>query len=128
MSAPLRVLVVDDEPLICWSIAETLGMSGDIVTEVHTGAAAVRAVGETSEPMDVVMLEYSLPDVHHLGLLSTLRRLSPASRVILMSAHASPETVIEALSRGASRFLSKPFDMGDVPAVVHDVARSREHA
>jgi CheY-like chemotaxis protein len=40
----LRVLVVDDEPLICWSIAETLGHSGDVVTEAESGQAAIRAL------------------------------------------------------------------------------------
>jgi two-component system, NtrC family, nitrogen regulation response regulator GlnG len=123
MSAPLRVLVVDDEPLVCWSIAETLGAGGDIVTEAHTGAAALRALSEASQPVDVVFLDYQLPDVHHLSLLSTFRRVSPASRVILMSAHATPEIVEEALGRGASRVIGKPFDMCDVLALVHDVAK-----
>ena len=71
MTAPMRVLVVDDEPLICWSIAETLGAGGDIVTEAHTGAAALRAVSEASEPLDVVILDYNLPDVQTPNLLFT---------------------------------------------------------
>jgi DNA-binding NtrC family response regulator len=119
MSAPLRVLVVDDEPLICWSIAETLAAAGDIVTEAHTGAAALRALAETSQPLDVVLLDYKLPDVHNLSLLSAFRRLAPASRVILMSAHATSEVMKKALGLGASRVISKPFDMRDVPALVH---------
>jgi DNA-binding NtrC family response regulator len=118
---------VDDEPLICWSIAETLGAGGDIVTEAYTGAAALRAVSEASEPLDVVILDYNLPDVQTLNLLSTLLRLSPASRVILMSAHATPDIVNEALDRGASQFLGKPFDMGLVPPLVHNVVTLREH-
>jgi two-component system KDP operon response regulator KdpE len=126
VTAPLRVLVVDDEPLICWSIAETLEAEGDIVTEAHTGAAALRELAEAREPLDVVILDYNLPDVRNLNLLSTLRRLSPASRVILMSAHVRPEIVDEALDLGASRFLDKPFDMRILPALVHEVA-SREH-
>jgi two-component system nitrogen regulation response regulator GlnG len=121
-SSSLRVLVVDDEPLICWSLAETLRDRGDIVTEARTVAAAVRALSENSQPIDVVLLEYQLPDVHNLSLLSTVRRLSPASRVILMSAYATPEVAKEALARGASRVIHKPFDMRDVPAMVHDVA------
>jgi DNA-binding NtrC family response regulator len=120
-SAPLRVLVVDDEPLICWSLAETLGDRGDIVTEARSGAAALRALSEAKEPIDVVLLDYKLPDVHNLSLLSTVRRLSPASRVILMSAYATPEIAKDALAQGAVRVVNKPIDMHDVPALVHDV-------
>jgi DNA-binding NtrC family response regulator len=117
-------LVVDDEPLICWSLAETLGDSGDIVTDAGSGAAAVRALSEAGELIDVVLLDYKLPDMHNLSLLSTLRRLSPASRVILMSAYATPELAEDALALGAVRVINKPIDMCDVPALVHDAAQS----
>jgi DNA-binding NtrC family response regulator len=119
-SAALRVLVVDDEPLICWSLAETLGARGDIVTEAGSGAAAVRALSEAREPIDVVLLDYKLPDVHNLSLLATVRRLSPSSRVILMSAYATPDIAKDALALGAARVVNKPIDMHDVPALVHD--------
>src|SRR5579864_1731556 len=107
-SSSLVVLVVDDEPLICWSLAETLGDRGDIVIEADTGAAAMRALSEAREPIDVVLLDYELPDVHNLSLLSAMRRLWPDSRVILMSAHATPEIAKEALALGVSRVISKP--------------------
>src|SRR5581483_3531585 len=113
-SAPLRVLVVDDEPLMCWSLAETLAERGDIVTEAESGAAGAR------EPIDVVLLDYNLPDVRDLSLLATVRRLSPSSRVILMSAYATPELAEHALALGAVRVVNKPIDMHDVPALVHD--------
>jgi DNA-binding NtrC family response regulator len=123
-SPPLRVLIVDDEPLMRWSLAETLTDRGDVVWEAQTGAAAVRALSETSAPVDVVLLDYMLPDTQNLSLLSTVRRLSPASRVIVMSAYATPEIATQALAQGASRVIDKPFDMCDVPAMVHDVTRA----
>jgi DNA-binding NtrC family response regulator len=116
---PLRVLVVDDEPLICWSLAETLGDAGDIVTEAQSGNAAMRVVHEAREPIDVVLLDYRLPDVHNLSLLSALRRLSPASRIILMSGEATLDLALRALALGASCVVRKPIDMRDVPALVH---------
>jgi DNA-binding NtrC family response regulator len=122
---PLRVLVVDDEPLISWSFAETLVGSGDIVTEAGSGAAAVRPLSDAREPMDVVLLDYKLPDVMNLSLLATVRRLSPSSRVILMSASATQEIAGDALALGAAHLVNKPIDMHDVPALVHDAARSR---
>lgn len=123
--SPLRVLVVDDEPLICWSLAEMLRGNGDIVTEARTGAAAVRALSEAGGAIDVVLLDYQLPDVHDLSLLSTVRRLSPSSRVILMSAFTTPDIASEALALGAAGVVNKPIDMHDVPALVHVAARSR---
>jgi two-component system nitrogen regulation response regulator GlnG len=121
-SSPLRVLVVDDEPLICWSLAETLSDLGDVVIETGTGAEAMRAL-RANEPVDVVLLDYRLPDVQNLSLLSTIRRRWPDSRVILLSAYMTPEIATEALARGASRAISKPVDMSDVFPLVHDVAR-----
>lgn len=118
-SSPLRVLVVDDEPLICWSLAETLGECGDIVTQAGSGAAAVRALCEAPTPVDVVLLDYKLPDVQYLSLLSAVRRLSPTTRVILMSAHLTPEIARTALALGAADLVNKPIDMHDVPALVH---------
>jgi CheY-like chemotaxis protein len=118
-SSPLRVLVVDDEPLMCWSIAETLGECGDTVTKAESGAAAVRALCGAPTPVDVVLLDYKLPDVQHLNLLMAIRRLSPATRVILMSAHVTPEIASTALALGASAVVNKPIDMHDVPALIH---------
>jgi CheY-like chemotaxis protein len=79
-SAPLRVLVVDDEPLICWSVAETLVSHGDLVAEAENGQEAVRALARAPEP-DVVLLDYCLPDSNDLGLLSKIRRLAPHTPV-----------------------------------------------
>lgn len=121
---PLRVLVVDDEPLVCWSLAQTLVECGDIVTEARTGAAAIRAMTDALEPADVVLLDYYLPDSRNLALLATLKRLSPSSRVILMSANFQPETAGDAMAMGAYCVIHKPIDMHDVPALVHGAVRS----
>jgi DNA-binding NarL/FixJ family response regulator len=123
---PLRVLIVDDEPLICWSLAETLGECGEVVTEASDGEAAVRALANAPAP-DVVLLDYQLPDSRDLRLLSTVRRLAPHSRVILMSAYCTPEIAKQALALGAYRVVSKPIDMHDVPALVREAAGSHPH-
>jgi len=56
---PLRVLIVEDEPLIRWSIAETLANSGHSVLEASDAASAVRALKEASRPVDIVLLDYT---------------------------------------------------------------------
>jgi CheY-like chemotaxis protein len=120
---PLRVLVVDDEALIRWSLAETLKGGGDIVTEAESGAAAVRALTGEAAPIDVVLMDFHLADVQGFTLLSTVRRLSPDSRVIMMSAHFTPEIARQALALGAEDVVNKPIDMDAVPSLVHGNGR-----
>ena len=108
----LRVLVVDDELLIRWSIVETLAAAGHIVTEAENGAGAVQAV--TANAVDAVVLDYRLPDSNDLTLLATIRRLAPGSAVILMTALGTPEVTQGALDLGAFQVIHKPFEMQDL--------------
>jgi DNA-binding NtrC family response regulator len=123
----LRVLVVDDEPLIRWSLAQTLEDGGDAVTEAESGEMAVHALTNAFPPPDVVLLDYRLPDSSDLGLLTTVRRLVPRSQVILMTAHCTPEVMSDALRLGAYRVIMKPFDLQTVAAFVHQAHASRPH-
>jgi DNA-binding NtrC family response regulator len=124
-SSQLRVLIVDDEPLICWSVAETLAECGDVVTNAGSSESAIRALATAPQPIDVVLLDYQLPDSGDLSLLSTVLRMSPDSQVILMSAHCTPEVAKNALALGAYDVVSKPFDMHEVPPLVHAAAHAR---
>ena len=114
ISPRLRVLVVEDELLIRWSIAETLGHAGHTVIEAENGAAAVRALKNSAEAVDAVMLDYRLPDSNDLTLLAAIRRLSPGSGVILMTAHGTPEVTKGALDLGAYEVMHKPFEIHDL--------------
>ena len=114
----MRVLVVEDERLIRWSIAETLALAGHTVLEAENGAAAIVALTLAAEPIDAILLDYRLPDSNDLSLLSNLRRLSPASPVILMTAFGTPEVTQGALDLGVYAVLNKPFEMHDLPDVL----------
>jgi DNA-binding NtrC family response regulator len=127
-SRPLRVLIVDDEPLISWAIGQTLADRGDAIIEAATGAAAVRALTDAKHAMDVVLLDYRLPGIQNLDLLALVRSLSPSSRVILMSGWVTPQIVADALALGAARVVMKPIDMEDVPALVHGALVGRSLA
>jgi DNA-binding NtrC family response regulator len=110
-SPVLRVLVIEDELLIRWSIAETLMNAGHDVIEADSAAAAVRVLMNPSAPVDAVLLDYRLPDSNDLTLLSTIRRLSPASAVVIMTAFGTPEVTTGALALGAYQVMNKPFDL-----------------
>jgi DNA-binding NtrC family response regulator len=117
-SPTLRVLVVEDERLIRWSIAETLAHAGHSVIEAENGAGALRSLTNSIEPVDAVLLDYRLSDSSDLNLLVDIRRLSPRSAVILMTAFGTPEITRGALDLGVFRVLNKPFDMGDLPSLL----------
>jgi two-component system response regulator AtoC len=113
-SAAARVLIVDDEYLVRWSLAETLRASGYEVTEAHDGASAIRAMTSA----DVVLLDLHLPDSRDLRVLAAMRQLSPRVPVIVMTAFRSLEVLKGALGLGAFAVIDKPFDMCDISPLV----------
>jgi DNA-binding NtrC family response regulator len=123
-SAP-SVLVVDDEALIRWSLAEMLGDRGYTVTEAGDGRMAVAALETAKEPFDVVLLDYRLPDSADLRLLEKVRRLAPTSQVIMITAHNSPELAQGAAALGAYRVISKPFEVESLAALVKQAQTDR---
>jgi len=113
MRAP-RVLVVDDERLVRWSIAETLGALGYAVIEAADAKSALDAF---DEDVDVVLLDLHLPDCNDMSVLARMRRIAPATPVIVMTAFATPAALNEAAAHGAP-ILPKPFDLHDLAARV----------
>ncbi len=115
---PLHVLVVDDEPLIRWSVTETLADLGLDVEQADCAASALQAITTTALPFDVVVLDLRLPDMHDLSLLATIRQLLPATPVVLMTAFGTPEIMADARHLGVSAVLNKPFELGELSRVV----------
>src|SRR4026209_2590388 len=103
----LRILVVEDEALIRWSIAETLGQQGHVVIEADTAASAVKAMEDADEDIDVVLLDYRLPDSNDLNLLANVRRLQPKSAVVMMTAYVTPEVTAGGHGLGGDPALDK---------------------
>jgi len=106
-----RVLVVDDEPLIRWSLAERLRADGHVVTEAGTAA---EAIDRAERGVDLVLLDYRLPDDDGLVVLRKLRDLDLDILVVMLTAHKGVETVVEAMKAGAYDYATKPFDLDDV--------------
>jgi two-component system response regulator AtoC len=125
ISPPLRVLVVDDEALIRWSLVETLTDTGHEAFAATDGCSAVRALSEATVPFDVMLLDFRLPDSNDLRLLSQVRRLAPRTQVVLMTAYGTPEVVKGAIDLGAFRVVGKPLEMTDVPALVAQAYAAR---
>jgi DNA-binding NtrC family response regulator len=127
-NARLTVLVVDDEALLRWSLAEVLRVSGHSVIEAASAREALDAISQPSSSIDAVLLDYRLPDSADLRLLEEIRRRLPRSPVVLMTAFGTPEMTQGALDRGAYCVLSKPFDMHGIERLITEAfGASRYH-
>jgi two-component system response regulator (stage 0 sporulation protein F) len=109
--ATRRILVVDDEWLMRWSIVETLSQRGYEVIEAGDARSAMQAIDR--EAVDLVLLDLRLPDADDLGLLTRIRQKIPATPVVLMTAFPTREVVEEATALGALVAI-KPFDLDDL--------------
>ena len=109
------VLVVDDEELIRWSLRERLKEDGLHVLEAGTGKQALE---QFRTGVDLVLLDYRLPDTDGLVVLRELKALDPDVLVILLTSFVSVEKAVEAIKLGAYHFANKPFNLDDVASTV----------
>jgi len=123
-NTPLHVLVVDDEPLIRWSVTETLSELGLDVEQADCAASALQVITTAALPIDVIVLDLRLPDMNDLSLLATIRQLLPETPVVLMTAFGTPEIIASARSLGVRGVLNKPFELSELSRLVLD-AHSR---
>jgi two-component system, NtrC family, response regulator AtoC len=109
------ILIVDDEELIRWSLRERLKTDGYEIVEAGTGREAIE---QFKAGVDLVLLDYRLPDIDGLSVLRELKKIDPDSLVILLTSFVSVETAVDAMKLGAFHFANKPFNVDDVAALV----------
>jgi DNA-binding NarL/FixJ family response regulator len=116
------VLVVDDHPVVADGIATLIGAESDlrVVGAVGTLAAA-RAVVAT-EPVDVVLMDLHLPDGGGVEGVREVRRLSPTTQVVVLTAHADDTVLLDAVEAGCTGFLMKSGPSTDVIAAIRAAA------
>jgi CheY-like chemotaxis protein len=115
---PYHVLVVDDEPLIRWSVTETLAELGLEAMQADCAAAALRAITTTALPFDMIVSDLHLPDMNDLSMVATIRQLLPNTPLVLMTAFSTPEIMAEARRLGVRAVLHKPFELGELASLV----------
>jgi len=113
--AQATLLIVDDEDLVRWSLRERFVRDGYTVLESGTAAGAIEKM---TPAVDLVLLDYRLPDGDGLSVLRQIKELSPDTLVILMTAFSTVENAVAAMKHGAYHYLNKPFNLDDVSAFV----------
>ncbi|MGB8932869.1 MAG: sigma-54 dependent transcriptional regulator [Anaeromyxobacteraceae bacterium] len=115
-NSPARILVVDDEKLIRWSVSERLQRDGYVVATSETGEQALEAIA--ADPPDLILLDVQLPGINGVETLQKALALQPEVSVIMMSAHSTVDTAVDAMKHGALDFLVKPFPLQLLDAAV----------
>ena len=112
-----RIAVVDDQALMRESIAETLSGTGHDVKTFAAGAAAVAAV--SADEFDLLITDLKMPGMGGLEVLAKAAEAAPGLPVVVITAHGTVESAVDAMKRGAFDYIVKPFDPDELEVVVN---------
>lgn len=119
-----KILVIDDEKLIRWSLEKQLKSLGYIVFVAETGEEGL-SIYEKNLP-DIVFIDNKLPGIQGLDLIPKLKSLWSESVIIFMTAYGAIDTAVSAMKYGASEYMSKPFSSKDVNAILLNICEKYE--
>jgi len=107
-----RILVIDDEERMCWALERALSQEGYQVATATRGMQGIDLAQETDPSL--VILDLKMPDVDGIEVLKELKKLNPYIPVIMITAHGSIDTAIEAMKIGAADYITKPFKLEEI--------------
>ena len=119
-----RILVADDEESMRWVLSKALRKKGFSVDLARDGTEALRLIREN--PYEMAILDIKMPGMTGLELLDRVRELRQELLVVIMTAEASMKNAVEAMKRGAYDYITKPFDLDVIDAIIEKVNRARE--
>jgi len=111
----LKILVVDDEPDLCWILDQTLKTEGHEITKVERGKAAKQIIKDVS--FDIAFIDIRLPDDDGFSIAGFLKKHNPKAKVIIMSGYYYPEDEI-LQEKNVDGFISKPFDLNKIDEMI----------
>jgi len=106
-----HIMIVDDEPTLRLSLKEGLSNWGYIVDTAQNGAEAIKMLGKNYQ---LIFLDLRLPDRSGLDVLSDIRKNSPDTMVIMMTAYGTTSSTVSAIKMGAYDYINKPFDLAEI--------------
>jgi len=119
-----NILVADDEESMRWVLSKALKKKGFNVDLARDGDEALKMI--KSSDYDLAILDIKMPGLSGLELLDRVRELKSDLLVVIMTAEASMKNAVEAMKRGAYDYLTKPFDLDVIDAIIEKVDRARE--
>ncbi len=111
-----RILIVDDEKNMRWVLNQALSSEGFDVAEASDGKEALSAVAE-QEP-DVMILDHRMPAPDGMEVLARIRAKGLTFPIIMLTAHGSVQTAVDAMKAGATEYLTKPFDLEELKIAI----------
>ncbi len=111
-----KILIVDDEKLVRWSLSEDFQKEDYQVDTAEDGKTALARI--EAEQYDLILLDIRLPDANGIEILQTVKQANPNSTVIMMTAYGDIETAVEAMRAGAYDYVTKPFNVDEIRARV----------
>jgi len=116
-----KVLIVDDEETLTWSMAKSLSKDKDKyeVLIANNGREAIHLLNENK--IDLVISDIRMPDINGLDLLVNIKKEHPQTKVIIMTAYGSSDVQKEANRRGSLYYVEKPFEISDIRKIIIDL-------
>ncbi len=119
-----KILVADDEESMRWVLSKALKRKGFSVDLAKDGDEALRMI--QSSHYDMAILDIKMPGLSGLDLLDQIRELKKELLVVIMTAEASMKNAVEAMKRGAYDYITKPFDLDVIDAIIEKIDKARE--
>ena len=116
-----KVLIVDDEETLTWSMAKSLSKDKDKyeVIIANNGREALSQLEKNK--IDLVITDIRMPDINGLDLLVKIKKAYPQTKVIIMTAYGSSDVQKEANQRGSLYYVEKPFEISDIRKIIIDL-------
>ena len=117
-----RILLIDDEDLIRWSLKDSLEKAGYEILEADSGEAGLEIIKTKNIPL--IILDMVLPGENGLNILKKIKRIDDRIQVIMITAFGSIETAVETIKCGAYDYLTKPFNLDEIVLKVERAANN----
>jgi DNA-binding NtrC family response regulator len=117
----MHILLVDDEAEFLELMTKRLDRRNFQVSTAANGADALKLLAGT--PVDVVVLDVRMPGMDGIETLKHIKKLTPATEVILLTGHANMEVALEGMTQGAFDYLLKPVAINDLIFKIQDAAK-----
>ena len=111
-----KILIVDDDPELRANLTEILNDEGYAMEEAASGREAIEKA--SSEHFSIILLDLMMPGMNGIDTLTELRRISPKTKVIMITAFATVENTVNAIKKGASDYITKPFRIEELLSVI----------